>query len=139
MDKNLVVKNEEVSLYNLFKQLSEAQLLLFRQESLIKAIKLNIANIYSEALKQSYSYKSEPFGVVNFDDGYYKVSFNTPKNVSWDQAGLKELYKEGAPVAVKYSLSETVFKALDDVSQAAFMPYRTTTPGAVTVTIEEIV
>ncbi len=88
-------------------------------------------------LASAYKSKSEPFGVVNFAEGDYKVSFTTPKKVKYDQAGLAKLAKLGAPVDVEYSVKETVFKALDDDGKAAFMQYRTVEPGAISIKVEK--
>lgn len=89
-------------------------------------------------LSAAYKEKGEPFGVVNFINGEYKVSFTTPKKVEWDQVGLKELAQLGAPVSVEYGLSETLFKALDKDGQDAFMPYRTVKPGSISIKVEAV-
>lgn len=88
---------------------------------------------YQDQLKKEYKKKDEPFGTVNIEDEGFQVKFTTPKNVDWDQNGLAELYKDGAPVEVEYSVKEVIFKSLNDAGREAFMPFRTTKPGKVKV------
>ncbi len=89
-------------------------------------------------LSEAYKSKEEPFGVVNFQDGEYKISFTTPKKVKWDQKGLERLFKSGAPVEVEYNVKESVYKEQDDDGKAAFTQYRTVTPGSVSIKVEKI-
>lgn len=98
----------------------------------------NLTAHFQEQLTVKYKQKAEPFGVVNFQEGNHKVKFTTPKNVSWDQEGLAKLMKEGAPVKIKYEVSETVYKELNDAGKKAFMPYRTVKPGKIAIKFEEV-
>lgn len=101
-------------------------------------IKDQLLSTFAEQIKSAYKEKSEPFGVVNFNDGDYKISFTTPKKVKWDQRGLAELHKDGAPVDVEYSVKEAVFKDLDDEGKAIMMKHRTVEPGSVAIKIEAL-
>ncbi len=107
--------------------------ILKKQET---GLKKELQEKYSKQTLSLYAEKGDKFGVVNIKDAGFKLSFTTPKKVSYDQEGLKKLYDLGAPVTVEYSLSENVYKALDKEGQAAFMPYRTVEPGNVSIKIE---
>ena len=98
--------------------------------------KTRLLGAFQSQLAAAYKEKSEPFGVVNFKDGDYKISFTTPKKVKWDQKGLELLYQDGAPVDVEYSVKEAVFKDLNDTGKALLMPHRTVEPGSVAIKIE---
>ena len=106
---------------------------LVEQEKLIKK---DIVEVCNDTLQSEYKSKTEPFGVVNYAGDGFKIKFDTPKKVKWDQKGLKGLLDLGAPVKAEYSVSETVFKALDDDGKEAFMPFRTVEPGLVSVRVE---
>lgn len=99
-------------------------------------LKLALISEYKSEYTAKLKAKSEPFGQSSFETAEYKVTFNTPKKVTWDQNGLAELHKEGAPVDVEYSVGEKTYKELNDAGKEAFMPYRTVTPGNVSVEIE---
>jgi hypothetical protein len=99
-------------------------------------VKEDILDYYESQITAFYEHKGTPFGVAGISDKGFKFSFETPKIVSWDQNGLRALANEGAPVSVKYNVTETTFNALDEDSQAAFMPYRTVKPGKIVVDIE---
>ncbi|MCK5603806.1 hypothetical protein KAR91_18100 [Candidatus Pacearchaeota archaeon] len=86
-----------------------------------KSIRSGIVSHYGELVPQ--------FGTFSEKEGGIKVTITIPKKIEWDQAGLKGLLAEGAPVKTKYDVSEIVFKELDDAGKAAFMPFRTVKPG----------
>jgi hypothetical protein len=106
---------------------------LKEQEEQLKEL---IYENYRQKLELSYKEKDEPFGVVNFQEEGFKISFTTLKKVEWNQDGLKKLYNEGAPVEVEYNVKESVFKAQDAEGKDAFMAYRTVKPGTVTIKVE---
>ncbi len=99
-------------------------------------LKGRMLEMFQKELHDAYMEKSEPFGIVNIQHGNYKLKFDTPKKVKWDQEGLAALYKDGASVEVEYSVKETVFKAQDADGKDAFMPYRTVEPGSVSIKVE---
>lgn len=101
-------------------------------------LKSQLMEQFKTQLELSYKAKDEPFGVVNFKDGDYKISFTTPKKVKYDQAGLKSILEDGGPVDVEYSIKETVYKDLDQAGKNAIMPYRTVEPGSVAIKIEKV-
>lgn len=101
-------------------------------------IKANLVQAFEVQLVAAYKEKPEPFGVVNFKDGEFKISFTTPKKVKYDQKGLAELYKQGAPVDVEYSIKEAVYKDLDQSGKEAIMPFRTVEPGSIAIKIERV-
>jgi hypothetical protein len=100
------------------------------KESLIEAFRVQLTAAYRE--------KPEPFGVINITEGEYKISFTTPKKVKWEQEGLAELYKDGAPVEVEYSVKETVYKDLDKEGKKIMNKFRTVEPGSVAIKIERV-
>lgn len=99
-------------------------------------LKSRILEIFQTGLKDCYKEKSEPFGVVNIQHGKYKLKFDTPKKVKYNQSGLETLFEEGAPVEVEYSVKESVFKSLDDSGKNAIIPYRTVEPGTISIKVE---
>lgn len=99
-------------------------------------IKDEVYDIYADQATSAYKEKPEPFGIVSFKEGDLKISFDTPKKVSWDQAGLAEVFEEGGPVEVEYNVKENIYKALDDKSRKYLLKYRTVTPGNIAVKIE---
>lgn len=104
-----------------------------------------IIDHYHEEYRTSLFKKDEPFGTVNIEDNGYKITFNTPKKVKWDQAALDKLFWEikndGADpyeyMDVKYNVSETAYKAWPSSIADAFEPARTVEEGAVSLKIEE--
>lgn len=132
-EKLKVVQSNIVSLSDELSKIQSEIKKLKIQEELVKE---GIYALYAENIAVAYKEKSEPFGTVSFTHNDLKITFDTPKKVSWDQEGLAELYKEGAPVKVEYGVSETLYKELNDAGKAAFMPYRTVKPGTTSVKIE---
>jgi hypothetical protein len=122
--------------YTLFDRLDEVrdQILVLKQQE--DALKDSIFEAYSTQIANAYKEKGDPFGSISFSVGGLKLVFTTPKKVAWDQAGLKKLYAEGAPVSVEYNVPEAVFKAQDQDGRDALMSYRTTTPGSTSIKIE---
>lgn len=103
------------------------------EEDLLKEL---IYENFKEKINSAYKQKDEAFGVVNFKEDKFKISFTTPKKVEWNQDGLKKLYEAGAPIDVEYSVKEVIFKAQDTDGKDAFMPYRTVKPGAISIKVE---
>lgn len=89
--------------------------------------------------------KDEPFGSVNIKIGKFKVCFDTPKKVTWDQEKLLAVYKQieadGADpteyVKAKYEVSETKYKAWPSNIKEYFVDARTVQPGNCAIKIEE--
>jgi len=75
-------------------------------------------------------------GTFRRKENGFEVIITTPKKVEWDQDGLKGLLAEGAPVKVKYGVNEVLYKELDDVGKAAFMPFRTVKPGTTAIKVK---
>jgi hypothetical protein len=108
---------------------------LKERETLLKS---NLVFAYKDQMAQALKQKDEPFGVVNFKDGDYKIAFTTPKKVKWDQKGLKQVYEDGGPVDVEFSVKEAVYKDMDDDGKGILMKYRTVEPGNVAIKIERV-
>ena len=137
--KHLQSQQEDVkTLPELFHELEQAQEALRITKNTEKAIKEEIHGMFDEQLRESLRSKNSPFGTVHFEQAGLKVTFVTPKNVSYDQEGLKKLLDDGAPVDVEYSVNETVYKSLNQAGQDAFDKYRTVKPGSVTLKIERV-
>lgn len=136
--KNLKEQNGYIpnSVVSTIESLNHVRKEIATLKDLEEELKTLLAQSYSTQLVAQYKLKPEPFGVVSFLEGDYKVSFTTPKKVEYDQEGLAKLAKLGAPVDVEYSVKETVYKSLDDAGKEAFMPYRTVKPGSVSIKIE---
>lgn len=98
-------------------------------------VKKQVLDMFSANIQAGLREKEEPFGTVNIQEGEYQIKTVTPKKVEYDQVGMEKLYKEGAPVTVEYTLSETLFKAMGDASRSEFLPYRTVKPGSVSLEI----
>lgn len=93
-----------------------------------------LKSLYTTSIADALKQKEEPFGVVHFTEGDFKVSFTTPKKVEYDQKGLEKLKEKGFPVKVKYDVSEAIYKEL----YVDFIPYRTVMPGKVSVKLERV-
>lgn len=124
------------SIESLFNSLTEINTQLEYYKDLKEKVNKEIYSRFEDKINEKYKQKPDPFGVVSFEEEGLKIKFDTPKNVSWDQDGLKTLLEEGAPVKAKYEVSETVFKTMEQSGKDAFMPYRTVKPGKVTIEIE---
>lgn len=130
-------KKKESKLSNTIATLEGIRAEISNLKKMEEELKDALVSIYKDQIDTQYKEKPEPFGIVRLgvsDDT--DVVFDTPKKVKWDQKGLKELFLDGAPVKVEYSLSETLFKELNEAGKKAFMPYRTVEPGKITVKIE---
>lgn len=123
----------EATIDSLEKVRSEIETLKTMEEEL----KQSLVAAFLSDINSFYKQKEDgPFGTVRIPINGLDLIFNTPKKVEWEQEGLAELHKEGAPVKVEYSVSETTFKDLDQAGRDAFMPFRTVSPGKITVKIE---
>ena len=137
--KHLQSQREDVkTLEELYHELEQAQEAIRVTKKTETAIKADIMFMFKEQLAESLRDKNSPFGTVHFEQDGLKVSFVTPKKVSYDQEGLKKLLDDGAPVDVEYSVNETVYKSLNKAGQDAFDKYRTTEAGTVQIKIERV-
>ena len=137
--KHLQSQREDVkTLPELFHELEQAQEALRVTKNTEKSIKEEIHGMFEEQLSESKGKRNSPFGTVHFEQDGLKVSFVTPKKVSYEQEGLKKLLDDGAPVDVEYSVNETVYKSLNQAGQDAFDKYRTTEAGTVQIKIERV-
>jgi hypothetical protein len=136
--KNQEKSNSKNSVEVLFSDLERVRENLRIAKDAEKSLVAEITSLYDLSMREAYIEKGDKFGTVHVEDGEFKITFVTPKKVSWDQNGLARLWQEGAPVSIEYGLSETLYKTLDQVSQAEFMPYRTVTPGKTTIEIERV-
>jgi hypothetical protein len=127
--------SNEVALLNNLQEIQDKIAELKKQEAVVKS---EIVFVFKERIEEALQQKDEPFGSVNFEVENLKVTFTTPKKISYDQEGLKRLYEEGAPVKVEYDLPETVFKVLDQAGKDAFMPYRTLERGTISFKVEDL-
>ena len=124
------------TLKSLYEELEMVQDALRVSKETEKNIKQDILDMYADKMKTVYAAKNEPFGSINFNEGNLKITFTTPKTVSWEQDGLKSLLEDGAPVDVEYSVKEKVYQDLNQAGKDCFLPYRTVKPGAVTIKFE---
>ncbi len=132
-------KEDQVkTLPELFHELEQAQEALRVTKNTEKSIKEDIHKMFEEQLKESLLDKNSPFGTVHFEKCGLKITFVTPKSVSYDQEGLKKLLEDGAPVEVEYSVNEVVYKSLNQAGQDCFDKYRTVKPGSVQIKIERV-
>ncbi len=128
--------NSTVEVSFLFEQLEEVDQYLSEFDKKKKSIQEQIKSLYEARIAEAYKEKGEIFGAVSFKQDGLKLTFTTPKKVEYDQEGLAALLAEGAPVDVDYSIKEVVFKDLDAAGKAAIVPYRTVTPGKMSIKIE---
>ena len=104
-----------------------------------KRIVETILNRNSEKLESLLKQKDEPYGVVHIDD----LEFSYGKKVSYDQAGLVNLFKlisasgedAGEYIDVEYSVSEKKYKAWPTAIREQFEGLRTVVRGNPTVKI----
>lgn len=104
----------------------------------------DITENYREYLREKLLAKPEPFGTVNLHHGEYEVKYIVPKDVSWDQEKLAELYKRISEhedpnqyIQVTYKVSETSYKSWPDDIKKAFDPARTVKEGAERIEIKK--
>lgn len=109
-----------------------------------KALNEELIERYFQAINNKLEQKTQPYGVVSFDEDEFKIKFDTPKKVEWDQDKLQGLYeeikKDGQDptdyIEVKYNVPERLYSAWPRNLQDAFIEARTITPGNIKVTIE---
>lgn len=90
--------------------------------------------------------KPEPFGSVSEKIGDQKVTFNTKKEVDWDQKGLAANYKQmildGADpseyIQAEFKIKEDAYKNWPSDIKEFFEPHRTVRAGTVSIKIEPI-
>lgn len=88
--------------------------------------------------------KDEPFGVVSQKIGDNVVKFDTKKEVSWEQDGLRGAYKQmildGANpeeyVQAEFKIKEAAYKNWPSDIKSYFEHFRTVKAGSVSVKIE---
>lgn len=103
-----------------------------------KQLKAALTDEYAESIKE------KGFGSFSVDAGEYKLTFNTPKKVEWDQEKLAEIYEKiragndnpADYIEISYSVPESRFKAWPTVISEEFMPARTVKEGAVSIKFE---
>lgn len=124
----------------LSEDLESIQTALYNLKNQEKAIKDAILSIYEVQLGMAYIQKAEPFGTVNFEDEGLKITFNTPKKVTWDQEKLAEIYKEAGDeyIRVSYDVSETAYKGWNQAIKDELMAARTVEPGTITIKVERV-
>lgn len=81
-------------------------------------------------------------GTTSWEENGHTVKIEVKKNVKWDNAMLKEKYKQLGVDAdnyidVKMSVSETNFKKWDNKIKTFFEPARTVTPTKPYITITD--
>lgn len=126
----------------------------------LEALEANIANsrlereqlldevedFFSKDFAAKQSQKSDSFGKVSVDHDGFKVSLTVPKSVSWDQVMLANLYDQikaagenpADYIDIKYSVSETKYKAWPDKIKEAFNPARSVKDGSHKIEIERV-
>ena len=84
-------------------------------------------------------------GTTHVADGDFDVAVEVGKDVSWDQKALEAIWKRIAAtgedptqyITVKYSVSESRFKAWPDVFRQSFMAARTVKPKPAKFTLRQ--
>lgn len=103
-----------------------------------KQLKAALTDAYADTIKE------KGFGSVSVDAGEYKLTFNTPKKVEWDQEKLAEIYEKIRAgndnpedyIEISYNVPESRFKAWPAVIVEEFLPARTVKEGATSIKIE---
>lgn len=118
---------------DLLKRLRHAENELREAQLLVRNLKAEIIEENKDEIAKALRAKTEPFGTVKVGD----IKFNVPKQVSWNQAKLEQLYKDIGETAsqyikVKYDVSESAYKAWPEVIKAEFEGARTTKTGSIT-------
>jgi hypothetical protein len=96
---------------------------------------------YRERAAQVRRDAGKDFGVARFCDGETFIEADLKKSVIWDQDGLRELWnridaasedpKQYMTIKTELTVSERAFASWSPQIQAAFAPYRTVKPAAV--------
>lgn len=115
-------------------------------ESNVKIAKNNLLERRRAQLDEALRAKKEPFGAVSTEIANQKVTFTTPKKVTWDQGGLKKLaaqmIADGADpeeyITIEYKIKEDAYKNWPSNLKEYFEPHRTVTPGNVSIKIEPL-
>ena len=92
---------------------------------------------YAEQEKAARAEAGKDFGTVHFQDGPIRVTVDTPKRVSWDQAQLAEMAKRIAAsgdrvedyLDVEFSVPESRFTNWPTALREQFAAARTVKPG----------
>ena len=101
---------------------------------------------YAEQAKAQLLAQGKDSGTTHVIDGELDISVEIGKDVKWDPKGLAELVAKieatGSDpreyVEIKYSVSETKFKAWPQSLRAPFEPLRTVTPKAAKFVLRRI-
>lgn len=96
-----------------------------------------LAQCYGERARAARLDAAKDFGVVHLTDGPLRVTVDSPKRVSWDQAQLAAIARHIAAagdrvedyVDVEYSVSESRFNNWPPALRAQFEAARTVKPG----------
>lgn len=92
---------------------------------------------YADAAKAQLLAKGQDTGTTHILDGDFDIAVEVDKTVKWDQAKLPAIWDRIAAtgddprqyIEVKYSVSETKYKAWPDTLKQPFSAARTVTPG----------
>lgn len=110
-----------------------------------KTLNGELAKRYASDIAKGLKEKDEPYGAVTVDcHDDYKLTFTTPKKVTWDQTKLAALYAEirtGGEnpldyMKIEYDVPESKFKAWPEAIKLAFVGARTIQPGTIAIKIE---
>lgn len=124
-------------------ELQETMACLKNEEA---TLKLEIQKHFEDDIKVQLAVKDEPYGTVNCQVSNYKIKFDRPKRVLWDQSALATLNKqimEGGEnptdyITVEYSVSEAKYKSWPQAIKDAFIEARTVKDGAISVKVEVV-
>ena len=121
----------------LFRMKNAASDLLVAAKAVVEHVDHVLEIKWSERARNLRHDAGKDTGVVHFDEGNVRVTADLSKKVDWDQGRLAEIARriaEGGEdprqyIEVKYSVSETKYKAWPDTLKQPFTPARTVTPG----------
>ena len=101
---------------------------------------------YAERARLQLLADGKDTGTTHLIDGELDIAVEIDKTVKWDQAKLPVIWDRIAAtgddprqyIEVKYSVSETKYKAWPDTLKQPFTPARTVTPGKPKFTVSRI-
>lgn len=112
----------------------------------LQAVNIDIGHAISEKLVELRSLSGKEFGTVHLSLDGYKVTETVPKNVSWDQAKLSDLFDRISAAGdnprdymkLKLEVGEKQFESFAPELKNIFAEARTVKPGRPQVSFEEV-
>ena len=101
---------------------------------------------YAERARPQLLAEGKDTGTTHLQDGELDIAVEIDKTVKWDQTKLPAIWDRIAAtgddprqyIEVKYSVSETKYKAWPDTLKQPFTPARTVTPGKPKFTVRRV-